>query len=481
MRLRFFVMLFVILLTAGWAQAQEQYFAIFMDGQKIGHVLHERTAEQNKVTTTEIVEMELSRGSIALNATQKQICYETSDGKPLGFDYSSDIGFMGQTFRAKIENGKLIIKSGKGQPAQSEIVDWPEGAVMAEGLRLLEKKTGLKEGSVVDAVTFDPETRTQLNATIKIGPKEKVDLLGRVVTLTRIDTQIRAAGGIINATDYVDNDLVSQKTIMPMMGMKIEMVACDKVFAMSKNDVVDFLDKAVIQSPIPLMSAENAKAIQYKIIPIGDAKLKFPATDNQIVKVDPSGIVSLTASPVKIAKGSKFPYTGNDNAALEALKPSRYVQSNAKEIIELSKKAVGNAKDSAEAAKRIESFVRQYISDKNLSVGYASALEVAQSKEGDCTEHAVLTAALCKAAGIPAQVVFGVLYIDEYAGKQDVFFGHAWTQAYVAGKWLQLDGTGHKIGPTRIAMAVGDGDPDEFFAIISTLGNFKIASATIEK
>ena len=480
MRLRLSV-IFILIAAASWSRAQEQYFAIFMDTQKIGHAVHGRSVQDAKVITTDTVQLTMARAGISISMMQQQISYETADGKPLGFDYSSDIGFMRQMFKGRIENGKLTIKTGEGAAAQSETMDWPQDALLPEGLRLLQAKTKLKQESVIDAVTFDPETRAAIKAEIKIGPREKVDLLGRVVELTRIETQMEAAGGTFNAIDYVDKDLISQKTVMPVMGMKIEMIACDKIFAMSKNDVVDFLDKAAIQSPVSLANAENANAVQYKIVPISGAKLKFPQTDSQTVRTDKDGTVLLTARKVTLPKGQKFPYTGTDKAALKAMKPSRYVQSDNEEIIELSKKAVGDAKDSAQAAKRIESFVHQYIDDKNLSVGYASATEVAQSKQGDCTEHAVLTAALCKAAGIPAQVVFGTLYIDEFDGKTDVFFGHAWTQAYVGEKWVQLDGTGHQVGPTRIAMAVGDGDPDGFFAIISTLGNFKIVSAQIEK
>jgi hypothetical protein len=477
MRLRYLIVtvLFVLVRTAaGTAQAEDQYFAVFMDGQKIGHAIHSRTAEDGKVTTTEIVDLALSRGEISMHLVQKQTFLETADGKPLGFENTSDLGSMKQSVKGTITGGKVVLSTG-------ERADWPQGAVMAEGLRLLQAKTGLKEGSTVNAVVFDPETMTAIKTRMKVGGKEKLDLLGRVVRLAKVETLMETASGSFIATDYVDNDLVSQKTVMPVMGMNLEMVACDKIFALSKNDVVDFLDKAVVPSPVSLADAISAKAIRYRLEPINQAKLQFPTTDNQSVQVGQDGSVLLTVRPVAAADGGELPYKGNDKAAVAALKPSRYVQSDANEIKVLAKKAVEDAKDAAQAAKHIESFVRQYISDKNLSVGYASALEVAQSKEGDCTEHAVLTAALCRAAGIPAQVVFGILYIDEYDGKKDVFFGHAWTQAYIGGKWVQLDGTRHTIGPTRIAMAVGSGDPDEFFGMISTFGNFKIASATIEK
>jgi hypothetical protein len=477
MRLRYLVSaaLFVVMAAAEWGQAQ--YFAVFMDGQKIGHAIHTRQVDGTKVTTVEMIDLTISRGEISMHVTQKQTSIETTGGKPLGFETVSELGPTQQVLRGTVDpNGTIRLKEG----AAVRVAQWPQGAVMSEGLRLLQAATGLKAGSVVDVTIFSPETMTSLKAKSKIGAKEKVDLLGRVVTLTKVVTQMETPDGAFTATDYVDNDLVSQKTVMPIMGMNLELLACDKIFALSKNDVVDFLNKATIQSPVSLAGAETAKSIQYTLMSINQAKLQFPVTDNQSVQAGADGAVILTAQPVIAVKGGQIPYKGSDTAALAALKPSRYVQSDANEIVALSKKAVGDAKDAAEAAKRIESFVRKYISDKNLSVGYASALEVVQSKEGDCTEHAVLTAALCRAAGIPAQVVFGVLYIDEYAGKKDVFFGHAWDQAYIGGKWVQLDATRHAVGPTRIAMAVGSGDPDEFFGMISTFGNFKIASAKVE-
>ena len=84
----------------------------------------------------------------------------------------------------------------------------------------------------------------------------------------------------------------------------------------------------------------------------------------------------------------------------------------------------------------------KYINNKSLSVGYASAAEVVESRQGDCSEFAVLTAALCRAVGIPAQVAVGVAYVQDFMGLEG-FGGHAWAQAYVGtdeqgqnGEWL---------------------------------------------
>ena len=161
------------------------------------------------------------------------------------------------------------------------------------------------------------------------------------------------------------------------------------------------------------------------------------------------------------------------------------LQSNDEQIIKLARQAIGNTKDAAEAARKIEAFVAGYIGNLNLSVGYASAVEVANSRQGDCTEFAVLTAALCRAVGIPAQVVAGIAYVDDFAGLRG-FGGHAWTQAYIGDKWIGLDAAfkgsgrgGYDAG--HIALATGNGEPIDFFNLATTLGRFKIENVTVNK
>lgn len=162
-----------------------------------------------------------------------------------------------------------------------------------------------------------------------------------------------------------------------------------------------------------------------------------------------------------------------------------YVQSDNELIIKLARKAIGNTKDASVAIKRIESFVADYIEDKNLSVGYASALDVAKSKQGDCTEFAVLTAAMCRAVGIPAQVVVGIAYVEEFAGLQNGFGGHAWVRAYVGDNWIGLDAafkSGNRGGydAGHIALAHGNGDPVDFFNIVNNMGMFKIDKVSVQ-
>jgi transglutaminase-like putative cysteine protease len=153
------------------------------------------------------------------------------------------------------------------------------------------------------------------------------------------------------------------------------------------------------------------------------------------------------------------------------------LQSDADEVVALARKAVAGAKDAAGAARQIQDFVGKYVNRKDLSVGYATALEVAKSRQGDCSEHAVLAAAMCRAAGLPAQVVVGVAYVENFGGHKDVFGPHAWFRVLIDGVWVDYDAALGSYDAGHIALFAGDGDPSDFFGVVNTLGNFRIAEA----
>jgi hypothetical protein len=473
--------------ASAWADANEtDYFAVFMEGKKVGYAIHTRKPTKQKVSTTDTVKITISRAGIPVTMTVTETGIETTDGKPLGFEAVQDFSMMTMKVTGAVnEQGVVQVTVTSMGAEQKSTLEWPSGALMGEGLRLLTLRKGLKEGLIYTAKVFSPSMLQALDARIQIGPKQNVDLLGRVVALTEVKTAMKVPmAGEIVTTSYVDDELRTQKTLMPMMAMQIEMVACAKEFALGENDVLELINKMFVASPEPLDKVGSAKSIVYQLSPTADANsLTMPSTDNQRVRHNKDGSVIVTVEPIVAAAGATFPYRGKDKAILEAMKPTMYLQSDNKKIIKLARRAVGDTKDAAEAVKRIEAFVGDYIENKSLSVGYASAVEAADSKQGDCSEHAVLTAAMCRAVGIPAQIVAGAAYVEDFAGLQG-FGAHAWVEAYVGGKWVGLDaafeGTGRGgYDAGHIAMAVGNGNPEDFFSLVNIIGQFKIDKVTV--
>jgi len=472
----------LVLPAAAGEKTKQEYLAIFLQGKKIGHARMAREVSPTHIKHTTAMNLELNRAGVSMRVTQESIMVETPKGKPLSFREVQMLGAMGQTIEGTVAgDGKVTVKVTSSGQTTTRTMQWPAGSLMAEGVRAKALKMGLKEGTTYKYKLFNPSSLSSLEGEVTVGAKKKVDLLGRIVELTEVTTTMGTIMGKMTTTTYVDDDMNALKTSVPVLGMKLELISCRKEVALSKNEPMDFFTRIFVASPVPLTKIHSAKSIAYHLAPKGTAKLRLPELDDQTVRPGKDGRLIVTIRPAKLPTGTALQYKGKDKAALAALKPTRFLQSDRKEILALARKAIGNAKDAGTAIRRIRDFVYSYIDKKTLSVGYATAVEVAGSRQGDCSEHAVLAAAMCRAVGIPTQIVSGVAYVKQFGRHKHIFGPHAWCRAYVGGRWYSFDATfpkGHDAG--HIALACGDGDIEDFFQVLPTMGYFTIAKVVVE-
>ena len=132
-----------------------------------------------------------------------------------------------------------------------------------------------------------------------------------------------------------------------------------------------------------------------------------------------------------------------DEKSLNYLRqPSRDIQNDDPEIITLSNTITEDISSDYEKARVIHDWVSDNIwYDYDLFSGISSvemftgeetwySTVTLRNKRGICGGYANLTAALLRAAGIPAKVVSG------YSGE-----AHGWNEAYVDGRWINIDTT----------------------------------------
>jgi len=464
------------------AETRTRWLAVFMADSKIGHVRERRTVADGRVATEARIRLSIGRGDVTIPVEMRERDVETAAGEPISFMRIVNLSGMGRRTTGEIRDGTLHVTIEAAGQTQHKTLPWPQGALLSEGQRLAARVQPLKKGTTFRMPAFDADKLAARSEVATVGQREKVDLLGRVVELTRIDIAVGGPAGKLEAVLYVDDDREEQMVTSSVMGMTLRMVACSREVALSENQPIDFFDRLIVAAPRPLEGVRTAAAITYTLAPTEKGgKLEIPATDNQTVQPGPHGTVRVTVRPAEPPAGATRPCEGDDEAARAALKPSPYIESQDERIVALARGAVGDTKDAAAAARKLEAFARDYISKKTLQVGYASAAEVARSKAGDCSEHAVFLAALCRAAGIPAQVANGVAYGRQFAGREHVFVPHAWVRARVGGRWIGLDAALGRYDAGHILLGSGDGDADSFFAICKTLGAFRITDVRVRR
>jgi hypothetical protein len=266
------------------------------------------------------------------------------------------------------------------------------------------------------------------------------------------------------------------KSVSRLMGMEMVLVACEKEVALSPSEPFDILNAACRDAPRALTDAERRGPLRFTLAAKPQAAApRLPESPEQTVDRDAAARVqTVTVRTVAPPEGVAFPYAGDAPDACEALEATAWIESDADAIRALARRAVGETTAAAEAARKIRDFVAGYIDAKGLSVGYASALEVARNRAGDCTEHAVLAVALCRAAGLPARMAVGLAYAETFAGRDHVFVPHAWFQVYLGGSWHAYDAALERFDAAHLLLATGDGDPLAFFGMVDALSKLRL-------
>jgi hypothetical protein len=469
-RLLFALGMLAVLASPVFAGQETQYMAVFAQGGKIGYSVHTRTVEADQITTRDQMNLTIDRVGTPVAIKRTETYVETAAGKPLSFESVYEFGATTDRIAGTVgEDGTVALTVCTTGREEKHTFPWPAGALMAEERRLLLREKGLTRGTEYTAKVFEARWGQTVKEKTSIGPKKLINLLSGAMGLTEVTTvRTLSDGEQLTSTSYVDSSFRTHKRTVSMGDLQLELYACSRESALSAAAPLDLLAKMFIPSPEPIPNIESVSAITYTLTPAQAADLSIPSTDSQKATRLWNGKIALEIKLVAGPTWATFPYKGNKVTLRKATQATPYLQSDRKEVVELARQAVGNTRDTVEAVRRIESFVAHYIDKPSLSVGYASAAEVVESRQGDCSEFAVLTAALCRAVGIPAQVVVGVAYAENFAGKRG-FVGHAWTQAYVGrdaqGVWVGLDaaykrsGGGYDAG--HIALAFG-GDPTDF-------------------
>jgi Transglutaminase-like superfamily len=214
----------------------------------------------------------------------------------------------------------------------------------------------------------------------------------------------------------------------------------------------DLMAKLVVQSPYRVPRSAFAGPIRYVLSRIDGTPPRLPATGEQSVVTDDAKTIVTICSSCGVAEALA------DSDRERYLQPNPWVQNDSPEIKRFARRH-GTGRTPQEIMSHLVDAVRDHMTGPVDYLGYASAEEALRTRSGDCTEYAVLLAALARAQNIPARVAYGLVYADRFSGKKDVFSPHAWVQAWTGMRWQSYDAGIGEFDATHLALSIGSGDP----------------------
>ena len=238
---------------------------------------------------------------------------------------------------------------------------------------------------------------------------------------------------------------------------------------------------ATIPVTHPIQDAHTTQRVRYRIhVPDEVSVDVFTTTEGQAVKVaDDGNTADVTVSALR----PTTPGTGASTPPpATSVTSSALIQSDDSEVMRHAQQVRPAGDDPWDLAVAIERYVYESVREKNFSTALASAATVARNLSGDCTEHAVLTAAICRARQLPARVLIGLVYVE----SEQAFVFHMWNEVWIDGHWIPIDATlgNGGTGAAHLILARSDlstGDAfSAFLPVINVLGRLEIEVVDVE-
>lgn len=459
---------------------EESWNVIYLSGQRIGYSQSIiETIDQGGtpvVKTTAQTHMTIKRFKESLVLKQSLTMEESINGDMRRFRFEQANPPAASTVMTGVVDGdKLKLTNEVNGKSKTTLKTWKTGVKSPVFQDRLLKSNPLKPGETRTFESFFPEFSEVGSVTLKGGRQEEVKLLNNTSRkLFKVTSTQTLLPGV--ATDnFLDDAGETIKVSSSILGSSMELYLVSKVEALKEIEGAE-LDLAIstLVNVKPLLKVHDSKRIVYRV-KIADQNPVdvIPVGDTQSIKPIGPETVELTVIALPIPQAAKIGQVGA--VFLEA---SQYLQRDDARVKKHAGLAAGDATDPAEIARRMEKYVHHKLDKKNFSTAMASAGEVAETMEGDCTEHAVLLAAMLRAKGIPSRVVVGLVYAD----RLFAFGGHMWTEANLDGKWIPLDATlgNGGIGAAHIKLADSslsdDGPPaiSGFASLMTVIGKLKL-------
>jgi transglutaminase-like putative cysteine protease len=453
----------LLLLVTANARAADwvHWYTLSSDGTRTGYVREERgEGADGSVHLSErmvIVVRQLGRTS---RIERRVALRRAADGAPLEYDYLLSSGTVHENWHGVFAGNVLHVRPAGGTPQRVALPDDTQ-FTPDRGERLAQLWRTAQTSATL--TVFDPARRSA-------GP-----LRVRRVDDTDDGLVHWHEGGANESGEdlWFDASGTLQRLDTHLLGAALRWEPCAAECEADVAAPMQAMQHLVVRSPVEIPEWGRHRTLRYVIARADGARPQLAATPEQDVVYDGAHAVlticddcgaAETPAPEQLAR-----YTASN----------AWVRSDAPQIRGLALSTVQRGARTDYRMRKLVNAVMRHMRGSSDLLGYADAVTALRSGGGDCTEFAVLLAALARAQGIPTRLVAGLAYSDRFSGRKDVFAPHMWVQAWDGTRWKSYDAALDDFDATHIALAIGSGAPEEFERVLAQLPQLRIEKAAI--
>ena len=394
---------------------------------------------------------------------------QTPDGRLLDFISAISQGpeplnLIQETRGTVVGNALEIETTTLGRTASSSIEWKPEyGGPMASQLSLWKNPMTPGEKRLVHE--FVPAANVVGASQLAAADYETVEVLGATPftqKLLRIDvTTTFPNGRNQQSTLWTDPDGDVLRTHQQAMNLDTFRTSKEVALAAIDRTEFDMVLGLSVDLARAIPRAHDTTRIHYRLqLDDDDPAAVFPSCLSQQVNSVDTHTAEVTVYAIRPGRHGN-PDAEPDEPDEGDREPNVLVQSDDPKIVAAAAEVRDSLppdlrNDTWQLAVALERYVHEKITEPDYAQAFDSAAEVMASGKGDCTEHAVLLAALARACGIPARVVVGLVYTEQTG--RPAFGYHMWNELWIADRWIAMDATlAHGgVGASHLKLAESD-------------------------
>lgn len=464
--------------------ARETWHAVFVRGAQLGylHTIDQPIAPEGVKRWQQTSDLHIGaiRYGDPSQMEAETVSWLDEHGQLVAFDSRLQLGGSPQRFSGRVVADELVLETGNGAQRRTSTIAWRKDYGGFDAVQQSLRMRPMQPGEIRRVVSLEPIIFQVGRQELTARQLESTPLLEGPRELLRIDCVLHLPEAQpIPSVLWTDAAGEILKLHTPGVEQLAYRTTRERALAASSSPQLDLGTSTLIRLNAPIEHPHSTKLVRYRVeLADGNPADVIPAGITQSVRSLGPHVAEVTVRSVVPAAATfgPAPQARSDAPPAPAdSQPSELVESDDPLVKSLAREAAGNEADAWRTCTKLERFVHERIRVKNFTQALSSAAETARRREGDCTEHAVLLAAMARAQNIPARVAMGLVYVP----SQALGF-HMWTEVFVGDEWVPLDATLGQggIGAAHLKLAQsslsGPGALAGFLPLAQVLGRLKV-------